>query len=285
MLFLPNGIRLGTNPSRTNWLTVWHTKSIYRPRRTSDIRPGTNSSRTNWAVPLSTNSFRRLYLVPVPTHFVPTGSATWYQLISSSLRGTYVPVPTHLITTGQYPLVPTHFVVSTWYRYQLTSYQLCSVNLVPTHLVIHVTVTRLIPKKFKKNRRKNRNLIFAKTPKNQVFEILIPQLTWYGIWSKGKKTIHEPERFPKRRWGFQWFVAPKDSIPPEILGKSWHWKIIPNRTQTKNPSFELTVRISQDVLVVWVCLTCPEYDIQTSRSVQVSLFPFWHVNHLPSQNA
>ena len=63
------------------------------------------------------------------------------------------------------------------------------------------------------------------------------------------------------------------------------WKIIPNRTQTKNPSFELTVRISQDVLIVWVCLTCPEHDIQTSRTVQVNLFPFWHVNYFPSQNA
>ena len=62
-------------------------------------------------------------------------------------------------------------------------------------------------------------------------------------------------------------------------------EIIPNRTQAKNPSFELTVRISQDVLIVWVCLTCPEYDIQTSRTVRVSLFPFWHVNYFPSQNA
>ena len=67
--------------------------------------------------------------------------------------------------------------------------------------------------------------------------------------------------------------------------KSRDRNIIPNRTQAKNPSFELTVRISQDVLIVWVCLTCPEYDIQTSRTVRVSLFPFWHVNYFPSQNA
>ena len=67
--------------------------------------------------------------------------------------------------------------------------------------------------------------------------------------------------------------------------KSRDRNIIPNRTQAKNPSFELTVRISQDVLIVWVCLTCPEYDIQTSRTVRVSLFPFRHVNYFPSQNA
>ena len=76
-------------------------------------------------------------------------------------------------------------------------------------------------------------------------------------------------------------MAPDDSIPPEKSGKSRHWKIIPNRTQTKNPSFELTVRISQDVLIVWVCLTCPEHDIQTSRTVQVSLFPFFPCQLFP----
>ena len=43
--------------------------------------------------------------------------------------------------------------------------------------------------------------------------------------------------------------------------------IIPNRTQPKNPSFELTVRISQDVLIAWVCLVCLEYDIQTSTDL------------------
>ena len=49
--------------------------------------------------------------------------------------------------------------------------------------------------------------------------------------------------------------------------KSRDRNIIPNRTQTNNPSFELGFRILQVVLIVWICLTWPEYDIQTCRII------------------
>ena len=67
--------------------------------------------------------------------------------------------------------------------------------------------------------------------------------------------------------------------------KSCDRNIIPNRTQTKNPSFELGFRILQVVLILWTRLTCSEYDIQTSRTIRVNRFPFWHASYFPSQNA
>ena len=67
--------------------------------------------------------------------------------------------------------------------------------------------------------------------------------------------------------------------------KSRDRNIIPNRTQTKNPSFELGFRILHVVLILWTRLTCSEYDIQTSRTIQVHRFPCWHENYIPSQNA
>ena len=62
-------------------------------------------------------------------------------------------------------------------------------------------------------------------------------------------------------------------------------KIIPNRTQMKNPSFELGLRILQVVLILWTRLTCSEYVIQTSRTIRCNRFPFWHVSYFPSQTA
>ena len=53
-------------------------------------------------------------------------------------------------------------------------------------------------------------------------------------------------------------------------------KIIANRTQTRIPSFELAIRICKMFWFVWAYLTCTEYDIQTSRIVQINLFSFWH---------
>ena len=59
-------------------------------------------------------------------------------------------------------------------------------------------------------------------------------------------------------------------------------KIIANRTQTRIPSFELAIRICKMFWFVWAYLTWSEYDIQTSRIVQIYLFPFWHMDDFPS---
>ena len=68
----------------------------------------------------------------------------------------------------------------------------------------------------------------------------------------------------------------KTTVPLlKIVVNQWCWKIIPNRTQVKIPSFELCFRISQDILIVWVCLTSPVYDVQTSTTIQINRFLFW----------
>ena len=67
-----------------------------------------------------------------------------------------------------------------------------------------------------------------------------------------EKTCHEPERFPKTRWGFQRFVAPDVSTPPEKLGKSTRLKIIPNRNRTwRKPRIRVSSYVSEYLKSIW----------------------------------